>query len=109
MRLLFDQNLSFRLCERLSDIFPGSVQARTVGLHTADDLQLWSYARARGFTIVSLDADFSDLSILRGAPPKVIWLRCGNRPTDHIEQLLRQHADAIGEFERNDQTCLEIY
>jgi hypothetical protein len=30
MKLLFDQNLSFKLCERLSDIFPGSVQARTM-------------------------------------------------------------------------------
>ena len=109
MKLLFDQNLSFRLCGRLSDVFPGSVQARTVGLHTADDLQLWRYARERGLTIVSLDADFADLSLLRGAPPKVIWLRCGNQPTDHVEQLLRRHTDAIAEFERSNQTCLEIY
>ena len=28
--------------------------------------------------IVTLDADFADLSLLRGQPPKVIWLRCGN-------------------------------
>jgi predicted nuclease of predicted toxin-antitoxin system len=78
-------------------------------MHAADDLQLWRYAREQGFTIVSLDADFADLSLLRGAPPKVIWLRCGNQPTDHVEQLLRRHADAIAEFEHNDQTCLEIY
>jgi hypothetical protein len=24
MKLLFDQNLSFKLCERLADVFPGS-------------------------------------------------------------------------------------
>ena len=109
MKLLFDQNLSFRLCERLSDIFPGSVQARTIGLQRADDLQMWNYARERGMTIVSLDADFADLSVLRGAPPRVIWLRCGNRSTEYIERLLRQHAHAIAEFERSDQACLEIY
>jgi predicted nuclease of predicted toxin-antitoxin system len=109
MKLLFDQNLSFKLCERLSDIFSGSVQARTIGLDRADDLQLWDYAREGAFTLVSLDADFAELSILRGAPPKVIWLRCGNQSTDYVEQLLRQHARAISEFERDDKTCLEIY
>jgi predicted nuclease of predicted toxin-antitoxin system len=101
--------LSFKLCERLSDIFPASVQARTIGLDRADDLLLWDYARNGGFTLVSLDADFAELSILRGAPPKVIWLRCGNQPTDYVEQLLRQHARAISELERDDKTCLEIY
>lgn len=109
MRLLFDQNLSFRLCERLADMFPGSVQTRSVGLQRADDFQLWIYARDRGLTIVSLDADFADLSILHGAPPKVIWLRCGNRPTVYVERLLRQHGPAIADFGRSDQTCLEIY
>ena len=109
MKLLFDQNLSFRLCERLADLFPGSVQVRAVGLHRADDLQLWTYAREQGLTIVSLDADFADLSILHGAPPKVIWLRCGNRPTEYVERLLRQYASAIVGLERGDQTCLEIF
>jgi predicted nuclease of predicted toxin-antitoxin system len=28
MKLLFDQNLSFKLCERLADLFPHSQQAR---------------------------------------------------------------------------------
>jgi predicted nuclease of predicted toxin-antitoxin system len=32
MKLLFDQNLSFKLCEQLADIFAGSSQARLLGL-----------------------------------------------------------------------------
>lgn len=32
MRLLFDQNLSFRLSERLGDLYPGSSQVRLLGL-----------------------------------------------------------------------------
>ena len=28
MKLLFDQNLSFKLCRALADLFPGSDQAR---------------------------------------------------------------------------------
>jgi predicted nuclease of predicted toxin-antitoxin system len=39
----------------------------------------------------------------------VIWLRCGNQPTTIIEKLLRDHAEAIAEFERSSAACLEIY
>lgn len=37
MKLLFDQNLSFKLCSLLADLFPGSSQARLLGLAEADD------------------------------------------------------------------------
>jgi predicted nuclease of predicted toxin-antitoxin system len=59
---------------------------------------------------VTLDADYYDLSLLRGQPPKLIWLRCGNQKTAYIEKLLRDEHDRIEVFEK-DQTvgCLEIY
>jgi predicted nuclease of predicted toxin-antitoxin system len=62
-----------------------------------------------GFFIVSLDADFADMAALYGAPPKVIWLRCGNQPSASIENLLREHAEAIASFEHDSAGCLEIY
>ena len=109
MKLLFDQNLSFKLCERLADLFPGSSQVRLVGLDGADDREIWEYAQSNGFAIVSQDSDFANLSALFGAPPKVIWLRCGNRPTADIERLLRDHIDAISALDSaSDQTVLEI-
>lgn len=109
MKLLLDQNLSFKLCQRLSDIFPGSSHVRLVGLQEAGDREVWDFARANGFTLVSLDSDFADLSILLGPPPKVIWLRCGNQRTDTIERLLSDHAETIAEFENGSSACLEIY
>ena len=57
MKLLFDQNLSFRLSQRLQDIFPGSNQVRVLGMDEADDRRVWAYAKANGFTIVTQDAD----------------------------------------------------
>jgi predicted nuclease of predicted toxin-antitoxin system len=39
----------------------------------------------------------------------VIWLRCGNQPTDIIEKLLRGHIAVIEAFELDDAACLEIY
>jgi predicted nuclease of predicted toxin-antitoxin system len=46
---------------------------------------------------------------LLGPPPKIIRLRCGNQPTAVIENLLREHAELIGEYERDRSACLEIY
>src|SRR5262249_50831900 len=110
MKLLLDQNLSFKLCDALSDLFPGSSQVRLAGLADASDRAIWDYAKAYGFTLVSLDSDFSDMAAFLGLPPKVIWLRCGNQATAVIENLLRRHATAIAKFESDAKAdCLEIY
>ena len=44
------------------------------------------------------DSDFADLSVLRGFPPKVIWIRIGNCTTAQVEKLLRANHDAIAAF-----------
>ncbi len=110
MKLLLDQNLSFRLCQQMSDLLPGSNQVRMLGLAEADDETIWQYAKANGFTLVSQDVDFAEMAALLGPPPKVIWLRSGNRPTATIATLLRGYAGLIEAFEHDDSAaCLEIY
>lgn len=107
MRLLFDQNLSARLVRRLADLFPGSVHVGHVGLDRADDFEVWDYAATHEFTIVSKDADFHQVSFLRGAPPRIVWVRRGNCSTDAIEEMLRAHHEALLEFgERRDASFL---
>jgi predicted nuclease of predicted toxin-antitoxin system len=45
---------------------------------------------------VTKDSDYSDVSVLRGFPPKVIWLRLGNCTTDQIELAIRrEHATTV--------------
>lgn len=109
MKLLFDQNLSFRLCDDLSDLFPQSSHVRLAGMSEADDRAIWDFAREHGYTIVSQDADFAEIAALFGAPPNVIWVRTGNQPRAVIATLLRRHADLIVEFERDNAVCLQIY
>jgi predicted nuclease of predicted toxin-antitoxin system len=110
MKLLFDQNLSFKLCARLTDLFPGSAQVRQANLETADDREIWEFAKANGFTIITQDSDFADLAALHGPPPKVIWLRCGNQTTEFMEELLRDHAEIIPTFESDaEAACWELY
>jgi len=100
MRLLFDPNLSFRLSEKLADLYPESSQVRLLGLERASDELIWETAKREGYVIVTQDVDFVNLSLLKGPPPKVVWLRCGNQPTAFIEQLVRNHSEALQAFEK---------
>ena len=110
MKLLFDQNLSFKLCRQLAEIFPNSNQIRSLGMEEADDRLIWEYAKANNFVVVSQDVDFADMATLYGPPPKVIWLRCGNQPTNAIESRLRDHSEAIAAFLQDEASaCSEIY
>jgi predicted nuclease of predicted toxin-antitoxin system len=110
MKFLFDQNLSFKLCQDIADLFPESNHVRLLGLAEAGDRDLWDYAKANGFTIVSQDVDFAEMAALLRAPPKVIWLRAGNQSTAAISALMRHHAELITAFGNDDDaTCLEIY
>ena len=101
MTLLFDQNLSARLVSSLADLFPNSAHVRNLGLGSANDDAVWQYAATHGFTIVSKDSDFHQLSFVRGHPPKVVWIRRGNCSTAQIESLLRQHHAALRNFEQD--------
>ncbi len=110
MKLLFDQNLSFKLCALLSDLFPDSKPVRELGLDQSDDRIVWQHAKDNGFMLVSLDSDFADMAAHYGHPPKVIWLRCGNQRVAAVEALLRRHANNIAEFDQNNTVaCLEIF
>lgn len=91
MKLLFDQNLSPRLVKLLSDLYPDSNHVYPLGIDRVPDKEIWECARREGFTVVTKDADFSDLCMLAGFPPKVIWIRRGNCKTSDIEALLRHH------------------
>ena len=65
---------------------------------------------ARDFTLVSEDADFAEMVMLYGPPPKVICLRCGHQTTSFVADPPRRRADAIDAFGRNGRlACLEIY
>ena len=89
MKLLFDHNISPDLIRRLQDLFPGSQHVYPLNIHEQDDTVLWRYARENGFIVVSKDADFSELSMVKGFPPKLLWLRIGNCRTSDIEELIR--------------------
>jgi predicted nuclease of predicted toxin-antitoxin system len=95
VKLLFDHNLSPRLIKLLADLYPDSEHVYLLGLDQSKDEDVWEYAKRGGFIMVTKDADFSDLCLLLGFPPKVIWIRRGNCATRDIEAILRRHHDDV--------------
>lgn len=96
--LLFDQNLSHRLPRRLEDLFPESRHVRYLQLDQSSDDVLWVYAAEHGLCIVTQDSDFVERSRLYGAPPKVVWLRCGNSTPQQVEAILKKNATLVIEL-----------
>jgi len=98
MRLLLDENISPRVAKSLSDLYPNSSHVRECGLKSASDHEVWEYAKANQFVIVSKDSDFEQRSLLHSHPPKIIWIRLGNCSTRDIEELLRNYSLVIHTF-----------
>ncbi len=101
MKLLFDENLSPKMVAALADVFPDSAHVDRIGLGGGSDDEVWRYAKANDFMLVSKDSDFYEKSMLYGHPPKVIWIRRGNCTNRQIQLLLRNKAGLIVEFSQN--------
>jgi predicted nuclease of predicted toxin-antitoxin system len=101
VKLLLDENLSPRLVQRLSSLFPNLIHVRDVGLKHAPDEAIWEWANRNDCTIVTTDSDFAGFSQNRGWPPKVIHLEECDHPLRTIEELIRRNAVRISEFERD--------
>jgi predicted nuclease of predicted toxin-antitoxin system len=99
MKLLFDHNLPPSLVTGLRNLFPDSEHVFAIGLDRSSDLEIREYARREGLVIVTKDADFSDMCVLKGFPPKIIWIRRGNCSAHDVEELLRQHHMEIEDLE----------
>lgn len=109
MKLLFDNNISYKLVVRLQDIFPESTHVMLENLDEASDNEIWKFAQQYHFTIVTKDNDFNTLSVLNGFPPKVIWIQVGNCKVADLEKIIRNHFAAILTFYNQDKVgILEI-
>ncbi len=108
MKLLFDQNISFRLLKQIIDLFPESKQVRELGLENSTDSEIFEYAKRNDYAIVTFDSDFCDLNIMKGSPIKIIWIRIGNVTTKNLEDLIRDKHELIKLFLVEEYGCLEI-
>jgi predicted nuclease of predicted toxin-antitoxin system len=109
MKLLLDENLSRRIVPFLQEAYPDSTQVALIALEAATDLTIWEFAKANNFVIVTRDADFLDLSLVKGQPPKIIRLRTANQTRAKLLSVLLVNQAVIEEsLLKNDEACIEI-
>jgi len=109
IKLLFDQNISYRIIKKICNYYPESKQIRELKLENSSDIQIWMYSKKNNFVIVTFDADFYEFSNLYGFPPKIIWLKTGNSTTNYLSELLIQKQEVIIDFINNQEiACLEL-
>ena len=106
MKLLFDANLSHKLPRLVAASFPDSRHVREAGLKGRSDEEIWNYAKANGFAVISKDKDFYQRAVLFGAPPKFIWLRLGNCTRDDVLSLIRRRERDILAFDGSPESVL---
>ena len=97
MKLLLDENLSSRVVPFLQHDYPGSNQVVLLGMQSTSDKELWQKAKDDDFVIVTRDADFQELSLVWGQPPKVIRLKTLNQTRAATLKLLIENRDVIAE------------
>ena len=112
MRLLLDQNISYKVVRLLTDSFGEVEHVKGLNLTDTPDLEIWQYAKQHNYTIVTFGSDFIDLSVLRSSLPKVIWLKFGNASNLKVANKLLINQASIKEFIMDDKSeilFLEIY
>lgn len=110
MKLLIDENISFRIVKQLNELFPESAHVTDFKPPLKDDLSIFQHAKENDFIIVTFDEDFIELQALKGFPPKIVWLRMGNSSTLNILHRISISIQSIQDLYSNAQLgILEIY
>lgn len=109
MKLLLDQNISRKLVSTLIELYPETEHVTKFKLEGKNDFEIRIFALENNFVVVTQDADFFEMMLMNGFPPKIIWLRCGNTSSKYILELLIDNKDAIEKFQADENSgCIEL-
>ncbi len=92
----------------LESKFEGIVHVYDLGFSAADDQTIWNYAKLKKLHILTKDSDFINILHLKGYPPKVIRLNCGNASTSQILSTIENHEQEIKSFLKNNRLGLLV-
>ena len=89
MIVWIDAQLSPALAPWITETFGvEAISVKRLGLRDARDKEIFDAAREASAVIMTKDVDLVMLLERFGAPPSVIWLRCGNTSNDRLRLLL---------------------
>ena len=105
MKLLLDENLSRRIVPFIQNSYPDSTQVALIGLERV----IRQYGIDNGYIITTQDADFYEMSLIHGQPPKIVWLKMGNQSkAATIKTLLDNHQAIEQALIIDNKACIEI-
>ena len=96
MNRLLNENISLRVLRSIIPVFPGSIHVSKEGSNVKEDQEIFDFTKGNEFTILTFDEDFYDLQLLKGHPPKIIWLRFGN--SNNLKNKLIENRPTIGGY-----------
>ena len=111
MKILLDANLSWRLIKKLSPYFDEVLHSSNLPYNQPiKDLEIWDFTKKEKFNSITQDDDFEKILFLKGAPPKIIFLKTFNSNTQTLADILISNIDNIKTFHNsNSDQLLEIY
>lgn len=110
MQLLLDENISYRLVKKIISYFPNCIHISDVLPKQSTDRTIWEFALKNNYCIVTFDEDFIEMGLLKGYPPKIIWIRSGNSTTLALAQLFITQQSIIEAFLNSEENgCLELH
>lgn len=98
MRLLLDENISWRLAAYLRPHCEGVLHVRGIGLDESPDTSIWRYARQHGYDLLTKDEDFVRLLLAEGFPPKVVTLQNAQVPVKTLAEFLLARLPQLESF-----------
>ena len=111
MKLLLDENISWKLITRIEHLFPESKHVTEIAelSQPSRDVEIWNYAIENDFMVLTKDEDFYKFVLYKNNSPKVILIKLGNLKTNELESILKVRFEEITKFAGNKEyKILEI-
>lgn len=110
MKLLLDANISWRIIKNIEPYVDECIYVDQCDLKVpAKDIEIWDYAKANQYIIITNDDDFINYSTIYGYPPKIVIMKTGNLRRIFVQELLLKYLDDIKLLhESSDTGILEI-
>jgi predicted nuclease of predicted toxin-antitoxin system len=88
LRLLIDENIPYKLAEKLLRTYPKSIYVLTTPLRGRPDKDLLEYAEKNNLIIITFDTDFADILTFPLKNTSRIILRINNVKFSELENIV---------------------
>lgn len=104
-----DAHLSPRLAEWIrNSLGHEAIPLRDLGLRHALDEVIYQRGADEHVILITKDKDFADMVTQKGAPPQVIWLRCGNTTEARLREIFTKHLNQALKLLATGESLVEI-